>query len=224
MICAITRGQWFNDGNKRTALMAANHVLINAGIGVFAISPSLKRDFTNRLLRYYESDDPAPLCAWLRDYAIGRLPGGLTSAESRRLETERIKSGRRPVVDGHVEKHDWTTGHESDIGMRATAPITCRAAGSRIGMAQGSAIDGPRPTDIGANASSPISDRKRKGPGPSGPWTIWSMTSNPWNKAKGSIDPNEPNRYRHADHVPIYRSRTEMVPYGPLITGRVHEA
>lgn len=66
MFCAITRGQWFNDGNKRTALMAANHVLINAGIGVFAISPSLKRDFTNRLLRYYESDDPAPLCAWLR--------------------------------------------------------------------------------------------------------------------------------------------------------------
>lgn len=108
--------------------------------------------------------------------------------------------------------------------MRATAPITCRAVGSRVGMAQGSAIDGPRPTDIGANASSPISDRKRKGPGPSGPWTIWSMTSNPWNKAKGSIDPNEPNRYRHADHVPIYRSRTEMVPYGPLITGRVHKA
>ena len=94
MFCAITRGQWFNDGNERTALMAANHVLINAGIGVFAISPSLKRDFTNRLLRYYESDDPAPLCAWLRDYAIGRLPGGLTSAESRRLETERIKSRR----------------------------------------------------------------------------------------------------------------------------------
>lgn len=93
MFCAITRGQWFNDGNKRTALMAANHVLINADIGVFAISPSLKRDFTNRLLRYYESDDPAPLCAWLRDYAIGRLPEGLTSAESRRLETERIKSG-----------------------------------------------------------------------------------------------------------------------------------
>ena len=96
MFCAITRGQWFNDGNKRTALMAANHVLINAGIGVFAISPSLKRDFTNSLLRYYESDDPAPLCAWLRDYAIGRLPGGLTSAESRRLETERIKSGDLP--------------------------------------------------------------------------------------------------------------------------------
>lgn len=32
MFCKITRGQWFNDGNKRTALMTANHALINAGI------------------------------------------------------------------------------------------------------------------------------------------------------------------------------------------------
>lgn len=50
MFCRITRGQWFNDGNKRTSLMTANHALINAGIGVFSISPSLKREFTTRLL------------------------------------------------------------------------------------------------------------------------------------------------------------------------------
>ena len=121
MFCAITRRQWFNDGNKRTALMAANHVLINAGIGVFAISPSLKRDFTNRLLRYYESDDPAPLCAWLRDYAIGRLPGGLTSAESRRLETERIKSGRPsvglPIPNPTAITEDTDNDVRSSMGM-----------------------------------------------------------------------------------------------------------
>ena len=32
VFCRITRGQWFNDGSKRTALMTANHALINAGI------------------------------------------------------------------------------------------------------------------------------------------------------------------------------------------------
>lgn len=95
MFCRITRGQWFNDGNKRTALMTANHALINAGIGVFSISPSLKRDFTARLLDYYESNDDAPFRSWLRDNAIGRLPGGITSAESRRLELERNRAGRR---------------------------------------------------------------------------------------------------------------------------------
>lgn len=102
MFCAITRGQWFNDGNKRTALMAANHVLINAGIGVFAISPSLKRDFTNRLLRYYESDDPAPLCAWL-------------------IETERIKSGRPsiglPIPNPTAITEDTDNDVRSSMGM-----------------------------------------------------------------------------------------------------------
>ena len=88
MFCATVRGQWFNDGNKRTALMAANHVLIRAGVGVLCVSPSLKREFTGLLLRYYESADAAPLCSWLKDNAIGRLPGGLTSAESRRLEIQ----------------------------------------------------------------------------------------------------------------------------------------
>lgn len=82
--CAITRGQWFNDGNKRTAIMATNHVLINAGIGVFSIAPTLKREFTTKLLRYYETNDPTDLSAWLLDHAIGHLPGGLTLAESKR--------------------------------------------------------------------------------------------------------------------------------------------
>lgn len=89
MFCRITRGQWFNDGNKRIALMTANHALINAGIGVFSISPSLKREFTTRLLHYYESNDDVPFRSWLKDNAIGRLPGGITSVESRRLELKR---------------------------------------------------------------------------------------------------------------------------------------
>lgn len=80
---AITRGQWFNDGNKRTAIMAANHVLINAGVGVFSIAPSLKREFTDKLLRYYETNDSTQLSTWLAEHAIGHVPGGLTLAESR---------------------------------------------------------------------------------------------------------------------------------------------
>lgn len=89
MFCRITRGHWFNDGNKRTALMVANHALINAGVGVFSISPSLKREFTTKLLRYYESNDDVPFRSWLKDNAIGRLPGGITSAEARRLKLKR---------------------------------------------------------------------------------------------------------------------------------------
>lgn len=84
VFCAITRGQWFNDGNKRTAIMAANHVLINEGVGVFAISPSLKRTFTDMLLRFYETNDSQVFSQWLMENAIGHVPGGLTLAERRR--------------------------------------------------------------------------------------------------------------------------------------------
>ena len=80
---AITRGQWFADGNKRTALMVANHELIHAGVGILAIQPSDKREFTTRLLAYYESGDYRSLKDWLARHAFGRVPGGLTEAQLR---------------------------------------------------------------------------------------------------------------------------------------------
>ena len=113
MFCRITRGQWFNDGNKRTALMTANHALINAGIGIFSISPSLKREFTTRLLHYYESNDDVPFRSWLKDNAIGRLPGGITSVESRRLE---LKRSGTAIVDQNLPVY------QTAMSMRAQTP------------------------------------------------------------------------------------------------------
>ena len=113
MFCKITRGQWFNDGNERTALMTANHALINAGVGVFSISPSLKREFTTRLLRYYESNDDVPFHSWLKDNAIGRLPGGITSVESRRLE---LKRSGTAAVDQNLPVY------QTAMSMRAQTP------------------------------------------------------------------------------------------------------
>lgn len=78
---AISRGQWFPDGNKRTALMAANHELIHAGIGILSIQPSHKKDFTTLLLDYYESGDYQTLRNWLSHNAIGRVPGGLSESQ-----------------------------------------------------------------------------------------------------------------------------------------------
>lgn len=78
LFSAITRGQWFTDGNKRTALLAANHALIHAGVGVLSIDPELKRDFTTCLLDFYEHNDVFAMSDWLQYYAIGHVPGGLT--------------------------------------------------------------------------------------------------------------------------------------------------
>lgn len=94
---AITRGQWFADGNKRTALMVANHELIHAGIGILAIPPSDKREFTTRLLSYYESGDYHALKDWLTYNAFGRVPGGLTEAQMRAIGSNSRRDG---VSDG----------------------------------------------------------------------------------------------------------------------------
>lgn len=74
LFCAIGRSQWFNDGNKRTGLMAANHILINAGIGVLGLDPALRREFGNRLVRYYETDDRKPFQQWMREHMLTRIP------------------------------------------------------------------------------------------------------------------------------------------------------
>jgi prophage maintenance system killer protein len=71
---AVTRGQWFSDGNKRTALMVANHQLIHDGIGVFSIPPEDKAQFVSMLLRYYETGDYSRLSDWLSQNAVGHVP------------------------------------------------------------------------------------------------------------------------------------------------------
>ncbi|NEG70453.1 Fic family protein [Bifidobacterium sp. BRDM6] len=77
-MCAIMRGQWFVDGNKRTALMAANHILIHEGIGIFSVPPAGKPEFLTLLLTYYETGDATALAEWCREYAVDYLPGGLS--------------------------------------------------------------------------------------------------------------------------------------------------
>lgn len=46
LFAVACRIQWFFNGNKRTATMGANHVLIHAGAGIFALPPQrIDQDF-----------------------------------------------------------------------------------------------------------------------------------------------------------------------------------
>lgn len=76
LFCAVGRGQWFNDGNKRTGLMAANHILVGAGIGTIGLDPRLRHEFGNLLVRYYESDDREPFKEWMREHMLAHVPDG----------------------------------------------------------------------------------------------------------------------------------------------------
>lgn len=84
MFAVVCRGQWFYNGNKRTAIMAANHSIIHDGAGIFALPPQTMKDdtFADQLLHYYETGQVEDFLNWLDYHAIGRLSDGcLTRAQ-----------------------------------------------------------------------------------------------------------------------------------------------
>ena len=46
--------QLFLDGNKRTAVIFANHYLISRGMGLIVIPSELVNEFKEHLINYYE--------------------------------------------------------------------------------------------------------------------------------------------------------------------------
>lgn len=74
----ITREQWFNNGNKRTANMVANHVFLQNNAAVLAIPDYEKENFLDKLVGYYESNDPTELNDYLYNSSVEMLPSGLT--------------------------------------------------------------------------------------------------------------------------------------------------
>lgn len=56
-MCRLMKMQAFNDGNKRVAMLVANHQLIKYGKGILSISNDDRIQFGTKLIKYYESDD-----------------------------------------------------------------------------------------------------------------------------------------------------------------------
>lgn len=57
LLLYVMKKQLFIDGNKRTAVIFANHYLVSRGIGLIAIPAELVSEFKDRLINYYENDD-----------------------------------------------------------------------------------------------------------------------------------------------------------------------
>lgn len=55
------KSQLFWDGNKRSAMLLANHEMIKNGVGVLSIPIDKKEEFGKRLIQYYETDDMTEL-------------------------------------------------------------------------------------------------------------------------------------------------------------------
>lgn len=66
----LMRKQMFLDGNKRTAMLSGNQVLISSGCGIISIPIEHQRTFTGLLVQYYESGDMAEIKSFIYEYCI----------------------------------------------------------------------------------------------------------------------------------------------------------
>lgn len=57
LMCKLMKMQLFNDGNKRTSMLIANHELIKLGRGIISISEQNKVEFGTKLIAYYENEE-----------------------------------------------------------------------------------------------------------------------------------------------------------------------
>lgn len=57
LMCKLMKMQLFNDGNKRTAMLIANHELIKLGRGIISVSEEDKVEFGTKLLAFYEDEE-----------------------------------------------------------------------------------------------------------------------------------------------------------------------
>lgn len=64
------RGQLFWDGNKRTSLVLANKILLEAGAGMVTITEKHMERFNAQLVEYYNSGDSEPLKQFMYENAI----------------------------------------------------------------------------------------------------------------------------------------------------------
>lgn len=75
LMCKLMKMQIFNDGNKRTSMLVANHELIRLGRGVVSIPAEYKVEFGTKLIDYYENEDKLDS---LVDFIYDKCLNGIT--------------------------------------------------------------------------------------------------------------------------------------------------
>lgn len=72
-MCYLMRSQIFSDGNKRTAMLFANKIMIENGKGIISIPIEEDINFSEKLIKYYETNDMADLKQFIYDKCISGI-------------------------------------------------------------------------------------------------------------------------------------------------------
>lgn len=82
----LVRKQMFLDGNKRTSMLAGNHVMIASGCGIISVPIELQPIFTKMLIDFYESNDMEPIKQFVYEQCIDGID--FTPAPSQQPESD----------------------------------------------------------------------------------------------------------------------------------------
>ena len=87
----LTRTQAFADGNKRTAMLCANRIMIENGAGIISIPVEKINDFKGHLIKYYETNEMDDIKNFVYDNCIDGMLMQEKSKEDLEEEIERSK-------------------------------------------------------------------------------------------------------------------------------------
>jgi len=69
----LMKKQIFIDGNKRTAVIAANHLFIAHGLGLIAIPGEKTNEYKKLLVAYYEGKDETSIIQFVKRYCLNKI-------------------------------------------------------------------------------------------------------------------------------------------------------
>lgn len=73
LLLYIMKKQIFIDGNKRTAVIFANHYLISHGLGIIVIPAEVVEEFKVLLISYYEGKDEKNIKKFLKEKCVSEI-------------------------------------------------------------------------------------------------------------------------------------------------------
>lgn len=117
----IMRSQLFFDGNKRTAMLIANKILIQNGLGILAVSQEKMNDFFTKLIHFYETNKNGEIKKFCKNCCIETMqinntqsqiydPNSSSALDSIKAE-ELAKTQSEATKDDNIQNAQTNTKH-----------------------------------------------------------------------------------------------------------------
>ena len=101
LMLIIMRGQYFEDGNKRTAQLIANHELIKNGCGIISVPVDNRIEFSKLLVNFYETKKSIKIMDFLYDKC---LSGFSRKDDLSSIDIEKQKAEDELIIKSFIKK------------------------------------------------------------------------------------------------------------------------